>query len=242
MVSDAACSCLQRSSPSLSCRSFADTGNWHNKLRGFHLRNDSSKPGDPSLSAGPHQGPDYMRYPIPDAINFMTYLQPSELRILPHSHADFTELSSGEFNSERSTDLCAGPLSHCSFHPLWPAAPDPVPLLAGAVSGSAKAPHPRERVISCEPGQVIAFHHNTLHSGMYNNSAAERRYYVSLFYTRLGLRSRNIPELVDEMPPSHPLHAVLDKAVAERDEQVLSLFGKQHDRSLSSALRLCRNS
>ena len=135
-MSDAACSCLQRSSPSLSCRSFADTGNWHNKLRGFHLRNDSSEPGDPSLSAGPHQGPDYMRYPIPDAINFMTYLQPSELRILPHSHADFTELSSGEFNSERSTDLSAGPLSilscprhltllgpcccsHCSFHPLW---------------------------------------------------------------------------------------------------------------------------
>ena len=77
----------------------ADTGNWHNKLRGFHLRNDSSEPGDRSLSAGPHRGPDYMRYPIPDAINFMTYLQPSELRILPHSHADFTELSSGEFNS-----------------------------------------------------------------------------------------------------------------------------------------------
>ena len=108
------------------------------------------------------------------------------------------------------------------------------------MSGSAKAPHPRERVISCKPGQVIAFHHNTLHSGMYNNSQTERRYYVSLFYTRLGLRSRNIPSLVDEMLPSHPLHAVLDKAVAERDEQVLSLFGKQHGRSLSSALRSFR--
>ena len=110
------------------------------------------------------------------------------------------------------------------------------------MSGSAKAPHPRERVISCKPGQVIAFHHNTLRSGMYNNSATERRYYVSLFYTRLGLRSRNIPSLVDEMLPSHPLHAVLDKAVAERDEQVLSLFGKQHGRSLSSALRSFPNS
>ena len=35
----------------------------------------------------------------------MTYLQPSELRILPHSHADFTELSSGEFNSEQHKPL-----------------------------------------------------------------------------------------------------------------------------------------
>ena len=50
----------------------------------------------------------------------MTYLQPSELRILPHSHADFTELSSGEFNSES-----AGPLSilsgprHLTLFPCW---------------------------------------------------------------------------------------------------------------------------
>ena len=46
--------------------------------------------------------------------------------------------------------------------------------------------------------QVIAFHHNLLHSGMLNNSAETRRYYLSVFYTRLGLASRNLPSIVDE--------------------------------------------
>ena len=123
----------------------------------------------------------------------MTYLQDSELRVLPGSHADFTELSFGQFN----------------------------------LTEQAKLPHPRERCILCKPGQVIAFHHNLLHSGMLNDSPDTRRFYmyISLFYTRLGLPSRNLPSLVSEAEPDHPIHAVLDRAVEERDEQVLSLFG-----------------
>ena len=123
----------------------------------------------------------------------MTYLQDSELRVLPGSHADFTELSFGQFN----------------------------------LTEQAKLPHPRERCILCKPGQVIAFHHNLLHSGMLNDSPDTRRFYmyISLFYTRLGLPSRNLPSLVSEAEPDHPIHAVLDRAVEERDEQVLSVFG-----------------
>ena len=175
-----------------------DTGNWHNQLRQFHLRNESHRPAAESSESaaadesdrGPPLRPDGAPV-VPGAVNFMTYLQDSELRVLPGSHADFTELSFGQFN----------------------------------LTEQAKLPHPRERCILCKPGQVIAFHHNLLHSGMLNDSQDTRRFYVSLFYTRLGLPSRNLPSLVSEAEAGHPIHAVLDRAVEERDEQVLSLFG-----------------
>lgn len=130
---------------------------------------------------------------VPDAINFMAYLQDSELRVLPGSHADFTELSAGQFN----------------------------------FTGQAKLPHPREQCIQCRPGQVIAFHHNLLHSGMLNDSLDQRRYYVSLFYTRKGRPSRSLPSLVEEAAKDHPIHRVLAQAVTECDHPVLSLFGAE---------------
>jgi hypothetical protein len=84
-----------------------DTGNWHNKLRQFHLANGSSAPAravGPSAggsavdqsgttaaaAAAAAQSAQGLRYafdPVPDAINFMTYLQESELRVIPGTHA-----------------------------------------------------------------------------------------------------------------------------------------------------------
>ena len=88
-------------------------------------------------------------------------------------------------------------------------------LLSG---GELHAPLPEEVLIRTKPGDVVAIHHNLLHSGTRNTSDRDRRFFGFIF---------NLSSLRPEDNFAGPnCRALLDSARRSNDRRLLRLLGE----------------
>ncbi|MBV7331430.1 phytanoyl-CoA dioxygenase family protein [Chloroflexi bacterium TSY] len=78
-------------------------------------------------------------------------------------------------------------------------------------------PHPNERLVSLEAGDMVYTHCELLHSGTLNTSGAIR-YFISIYFSRIGLPHRDTFE-------TPTIKQIVADARQRNDRRVLRLFG-----------------
>ena len=78
-------------------------------------------------------------------------------------------------------------------------------------------PHPKERLVSLEAGDMVYTHCDLLHSGTLNTSG-EIRYFISAYFSRIGLPHRDTFE-------TPTIEKIVADARKRNDRRVLRLFG-----------------
>ncbi|MQA84365.1 MAG: hypothetical protein GEV03_07020 [Streptosporangiales bacterium] len=94
----------------------------------------------------------------------------------------------------------------------------------GIADDDVEHPHPEEQLIRTHPGDVVAIHHNLLHSGTHNVSAAERQF-LGISYTLTCLGTR------DDTFDGPNCRALAETARRTHDRRLLRLLG--HDDTIS---------